>query len=189
VLLTNGELDNVRLLAHWRVAEVVFISELHSLPNVIDRVSCPAPFELAMCRVKAAHNLPVLLKRALLYVLEQEPSHMPLDPGDQAAPVRTLAALAKLMGVTPDYLSRLASKNGIRLARFIDYCVAMRALYLTRVQRVPLEQAAWRLGVSGADALSGHIVRAIGVRPSKVVAEDLPNLFARLHDMLDGNLT
>jgi hypothetical protein len=186
VLLTGSHPENLRLLGRVLVDEVIFASELDRLADLIARCGFADSFATVISAVRAADHLPVQLKRALLHVLEQEPSPCSVEPDDPAAPVRTIVALARRRGCTPDHLSRLACRNGIPLGRAIDCCIALRALQLISSRRVPPELTAWRLGFSGRAALSRHVSRSLGARLNRVRADDLPGWFTRLEKMLAG---
>jgi hypothetical protein len=132
--------------------------------------------------VEARGDLAVALKRVMLIALRQQPR----NGADGVLPIRTMRSMAPLAGYSPAYISKLACAASIRLGRFIDLALALRAVQLVTTEGCTLNDAARRMGMGDASSVSSFICRATGTRPSKLTIGDVDECFHRMLEMLDA---
>jgi hypothetical protein len=132
--------------------------------------------------VEGRGDLAVALKRVMLIALRQQPR----NGADGVLPIRTMRRMAPLAGYSPAYISKLACAARIRLGRFIDLALALRAVQLVTTDGCTLNDAARRMGMGDASSVSSFICRATGARPSKLTVADVDDCFQRMREMLDA---
>lgn len=182
VVVTAKDADNLRLLAQIRVHAVLYPAELDRLPALVRRQPFEEFFAAVDASIRAADRLPLALRRAMRYAVNQVPA-AEAAPGTHAlAPTRTVKALATRLGYTLDYLSHLAGRAGIPLGPLLAWCIALRGIELRLIYGLRLDQAAWRLGFEHPSGLSDLCLRALGMRPSDVRIEALRELFDRFDE-------
>lgn len=154
----------------------------------LDRRFFARRFGIVTDAVKRRRDLPDSLRQVLLMALG--PRVLPAATlGERLPPERTLRALTERVDYSPAYMCRLAAAAGIRAGRFIDICVALRAVEVITTEGLTLDAAAKRLDFSDASALSGYIRRATGTRPSRMTVADVDDCFDRLLQMARGHAT
>lgn len=167
IVVTDPDPENLRRLVTLPAAEVLFLDrDMTRLGRMVRGYLDWNPFPWWVAQVRHRSDLPGLLRRALLTVLEHEPPTVPVEPADGAAMPRSVKRLANRLGCSDDYLRKLARRMGIALPAFLKWTVALRALQIRAASGAKWETVAWRLGFAGVSGLSEHLNSTLGLRPT-----------------------
>lgn len=183
LVVTAKDADNLRQLAQIRLRAILYPSEIDELPALVRSQPFTEFFTALDSSIREARHIPLAVRRAMRYVVNQMPATAPAPGDDVRVPARTVKELAARLDYRPEYLSHLANASGIRLGRFIDWCIGLRAIELRLVHALRLDHIAWRLGFEYPSALSDFLLRVVGVRPSRITASDVPAIIARAREL------
>ncbi|MEJ2218710.1 MAG: hypothetical protein P8099_19145 [Gemmatimonadota bacterium] len=192
IVVTDPDSENLRRLVTLPAAELLFLDrDINRLARIVRGYLDRNPFRRWIAEVRDRADLPGLLRRALLTVLEYEPPAVPVEPGDGAAMPRSINGLATRLGCSDDHLGRLARRAGIALPAFLKWTVALRALQIRAESGGNWETAAWRLGFAGVSGLSEHLNSTLGLRPTVASAIEMDRwaeqferrFFRRIHEV------
>lgn len=121
--------------------------------------------ERCLTRVTSS-GLPLVLRSALRALLRQAPASPSLEPHEM--PLHTIGGLAGAIPASREHLSRLASKHDVPLRRLADTWLAVRALALYELERVPWKEVAWRCGYRSTTGLDDLVSRCLDLQSSKM---------------------
>jgi len=178
--------DNVRTSVLEDVhadALVLLDSEEETLPRIVMELAS-ANIVRSVARVlgEKAAAAPILA-RALQRAFEQVP-----PPPDAARArrargeepfVRSVNGLAEWMGCRPDYLTRMAQRNGIALSTALRWLTVLRGMSLYRASVTTWHEVAVRLGFNDPSGWTHFVRQLTGSTPSELAGRPWSELLDR----------
>jgi len=192
VLCTAPTPGNLRVILHQPLVRTVFlgIGEEVLLREAVAGCLLNKATRACSSVIESRHSYPPILKRALLRAMTQEPP--PLEDAVEHLSVgrtpyiRSLGAMAKALGCSPAYLSRLGKEAGLSVNDTIRWAVFLRGMAIRAYSGEHWSRIAPRLGFPDPAAWTHFVKRLVGMSPSKAATIALGTWEARLLSVLEG---
>lgn len=187
VLMTLQVEDNLRRLGPLEFYSVLLLNKDEpELPAELRRAESECVFWHLIAQVRSNHSLPTGLRRALVFVLSQQPAAGPVEHA--SGPAHSVREVGRRIGVSESHLRRVSREHDVDLKKLLSWCIALRALQLHDGQHTSWEQVAWRFGYRSVSGLAQHLERTLGARPTTLNLSQARLYFVQFEQAFDTSL-
>lgn len=182
VALSDGRVDPTFLHMLPADTDALFLpSDAHILRPTVSRALLHYLAQRLESVALAGHEWHPLLRASVRHILRRTVISVRHTDASEG---RSLRAVAAGVGVSQEYLSRIARTESLPLRELADRWLVVQGAVVRALEGEPWERIAWRAGFESASGLSDLCMRAGGLRLRALAAQPPEDVLAEFHDWL-----